>query len=72
MHGRGDQDLAAGRLRHDPGGGVDGLPVEGAVAPGGLTLVQPDADPDAAVGVVPPVPLEALLDGDRAAQPVRR
>jgi hypothetical protein len=34
--------------------------------------VQPDADPDAAVGVVPPVLLQALLDGDRAAQPVRR
>jgi hypothetical protein len=26
-HGRGDQDLAAGRLGHDPGGGVDGLAV---------------------------------------------
>ena len=71
-HGRGDQDLAPGRLRHDPGGGVDGLTVEGAVALDGRSVVQPDPDPDAAVGVVPPVLLEGLLDGDGAAQAVRR
>ena len=71
-HGRGDQDLASERLGHDPGGGIDGLTVEGAVALDGHAVVQPDPDPDAAVGVVPPVLLEGLLDGDGAAQAGRR
>ena len=70
--GRGEEDLAADRLRHHPGGGVDGLTVEGAVALDGLAVVQPDPDPDAAVRVVPPVPLKALLDRDGAAQAGRR
>ena len=47
---------------------MDGLAVEGAVALDGLAVVQPDPDPDAAVGVLPPIPLEGLLDGDGAAQ----
>jgi hypothetical protein len=63
---------SAGRLAHDAGGGVDGLTVEGAVALDGRTVVQPDPDPDAAVGVVPPVPLQGLLDGDGAAEARRR
>jgi hypothetical protein len=32
---------------------MDGLAVEGAVAVDGLPVVQPDPDPDAAVGVPP-------------------
>ena len=51
---------------------MDGLTVEGAVALDRRTVMQPDPDPDAAVGVVPPVRLQGLLDGDRAAQPGRR